>query len=334
LSCTGCTGWFGVGWTPSSSGQMIVTGSTSDMIAGYIDSTGTTLHAYGFTDRVYPGGYSSILSVAGVSGTQVNGVNTIFFTRFVNAGYQPINSNSSSYVIGSYSSTGDTNPIAYHGPPPYHTTTQISINFYTGASTTKAAGLTIRDAHAIIMFISWGLLLPVGLLVARYFRSFKDALWFKIHRTLQYSGFLIAVAGIIIGYAMTASAPFTYVAHGAIGTVIFILMILQVIVAFFRPHKEPNEKITDERFYFEIFHHWNGRFLVAIAVLQIFLGISAIGYYVTNPWLAPLYGVVVGLTLLFVLGMEIANCIKPFGKIVPCGVHCQTDDSCAYLEKS
>jgi len=93
-----------------------------------------------------------------------------------------------------------------------------------------------------------------------------------------------------------------------------------VIVAFFRPHKEPNQSITNARFAFEIFHHWNGRSLALLAVFQICLGIQAIGYDLTNPWLYPLYGAIVGLTLLIVLIVEIMNCAKPFGQINPCCV--------------
>jgi len=104
---------------------------------------------------------------------------------------------------------------------------------------------------------------------------------------------------------------------------------LQVVVAFFRPHKSPDHPVSSSRIAFELFHHWNGRGLVALAVVQIFLGIF-IEYYITNPWLPPLYGVIVAVVLLVVFILEIKNCVKPFGKLVPCTIWCITEED--YVE--
>lgn len=43
---------------------------------------------------------------------------------------------------------------------------------------------TYIQLHGIFMFIGWGILLQLGMFIARYFRH-KDPLWFKIHRILQ-----------------------------------------------------------------------------------------------------------------------------------------------------
>jgi len=73
------------------------------------------------------------------------------------------------------------------------------------------------------------------------------------------------------------------------------------------------------RYAFEVFHHFNGRILVILAIVQIFLGIQAIGYDKSNPWLIPFYATLVGLTLAIVILVEISNFVKPMGNIVSCG---------------
>jgi len=300
-----------VGWSPN--GMMIEEGKTTDIIAGSVSNGVATVNAYAFTAYDLPNGLSTLLDVSDVSGTQSDGVTTIFFTRPIHTGFQPISESTESYVIGAYSQTNDPS-LSYHGNT--HALSAIQVNFYTGGTSRQAVG--IKDAHAILMFVSWGLILPIGVFCARYLRSFPEALWFKLHRPLQYGGFVVALAGIILGYFMVGSNQFRVLGHAILGTIILALSLAQVVVAFFRPHKELNEPTTSERFAFEIFHHWNGRILVLLAIVQIFLGIYAIGYDIFQPWIIPTYAAIVGIPLLSLFIVEIINCIRPFGKITPC----------------
>jgi hypothetical protein len=50
-------------------------------------------------------------------------------------------------------------------------------------------------AHASLMLIGWGWLLPSGAIFARLFKHRPDSLWFKIHRVLQTIGLLFAIIG-------------------------------------------------------------------------------------------------------------------------------------------
>jgi hypothetical protein len=50
-------------------------------------------------------------------------------------------------------------------------------------------------AHASLMLIGWGWLLPSGTIFARFFKHRPDGLWFKIHRVLQTIGLLFAIIG-------------------------------------------------------------------------------------------------------------------------------------------
>ncbi len=50
-------------------------------------------------------------------------------------------------------------------------------------------------AHASLMLIGWGWLLPSGTIFARLFKHRPDGLWFKIHKVLQTLGLLFAIIG-------------------------------------------------------------------------------------------------------------------------------------------
>jgi len=316
LYCGTCTGWIGVGWSPN--GEMIQNGKTTDIVAGWVTENGDfSINAYAFTIRDTPSGFHPTLILDDINGFQVDGATIIYFSRPLTSGAnQPIG-NADIYVIGAHGSSNQ-DFLAYHNTD--RTQGLLSANFYTGAMSIKKTPLGLKDAHAIIMFISWGLILPFGVLWARYTRSLKNNIWFTIHRPSQGIGFLLSTAGIIIAYYMLGPTFTIFRSHGILGTIIFFFSIIQIVVAIFRPHKDQGKRITNERYAFELFHHWNGRLLVLAAVAQIFLGIQAIGYDKSNPWLIPLYAALVGLTMLIVIIVEIINCVKPMGGIVPCCV--------------
>jgi len=302
---------------------MIEPGKTTDIIAGWVsDSNGVAMvNAYAFTEQELPanGEFSDDLAVFNISGIQSNGITTIFFTRPIHAGSQSISEETESYVIGAYSEENK-ETLSFHGDT--RTQSIIQVNFYSGISKQT---IGIKDVHAILMFISWGLILPFGVLCARYLRASPEALWFKIHQPCQYGGFVISLAGIIMGYIMVGNNQFRVLGHSIIGTIILVLSAAQVVSATFRPHKDIGQKVTTARLVFEIGHHTNGRLLVILAVVQIFLGIYAIGYDSTQPWLIPTYGTFVAVTSLIVIIVEAINCVNPFGKIVPCLI-CFGDD--------
>jgi hypothetical protein len=268
----------------------------ADAVAGSVSGSTVTLDYYKLTGHTYT--ISTDIMLTDISGSEFGGVTTIYFTREVDKGSHPI-INAYATLIGAYRELNN-DAWGYHGST--HSSSSIQANFFTGTTSTSNP-VTLRDIHAIIMFIAWGLLLPFGALWARYARHLPDALWFKVHRVTQYSGFTISLGGIILGYSMVYE-QFLFLTHSIIGTLIMLFSAAQVVGAFFRPHKEENEPVTTARKVFEIFHHWNGRCLLVIAVVQIYLGISAIGYLEKQFWVIILWSIVVGLVVLVVLILE------------------------------
>ncbi|KAL0297064.1 UNVERIFIED_CONTAM: cytochrome, DM13 and DOMON domain-containing protein [Sesamum radiatum] len=53
----------------------------------------------------------------------------------------------------------------------------------------------VLGVHGFMMFLAWGILLPGGILAARYLKHVKDDNWFRIHVYLQYSGLAIVFLG-------------------------------------------------------------------------------------------------------------------------------------------
>lgn len=54
--------------------------------------------------------------------------------------------------------------------------------------------INLLQAHAWMMVISWGVLLPSGVVVARSFKTLGPV-WFQIHRAVQIVGLTTALAG-------------------------------------------------------------------------------------------------------------------------------------------
>jgi hypothetical protein len=79
--------------------------------------------------------------------------------------------------------------------------------------------------HGLCMALSWGILLPAGVLMARHLRH-KDPLWFKLHRAVQMTGVTLQLAGFIFVFVGGPNNP--GFAHGIIGILVFLGGISQV----------------------------------------------------------------------------------------------------------
>lgn len=78
--------------------------------------------------------------------------------------------------------------------------------------------------------ISWGTLMPIGAMTARYMKVFKsaDPAWFYLHVACQCCAYVIGVAGWAIGLALGNNTGIHTYSHGKIGMTLFILGTLQV----------------------------------------------------------------------------------------------------------
>jgi hypothetical protein len=107
-----------------------------------------------------------------------------------------------------------------------------------------AAAGAFSPAHAIhagLMIYAWGILLPVGSTIARYFkvtgdqdfpREIDNHFWWTWHRLFQTAGMVLATLGALVVHAAGTSGFASW--HSRIGASVLLLGWLQVIAALLR----------------------------------------------------------------------------------------------------
>ncbi|OAY82332.1 Cytochrome b561 and DOMON domain-containing protein [Ananas comosus] len=149
--------------------------------------------------------------------------------------------------------------------------TSMSFDFSTGTSSGSAYPYNLKRTHGGLNIFAWGVLLPIGSIIARYCRQW-DPQWFYVHVVFQFIGFLIGLAGVVAGVALYNRLHANVAAHRGLGIFVLVLGILQIISFFVRPDKD--SKI---RKYWNWYHHWVGRLTLFLAAVNIVLGIHVGG---------------------------------------------------------
>ncbi|XP_009374883.2 cytochrome b561 and DOMON domain-containing protein At4g17280-like [Pyrus x bretschneideri] len=136
-----------------------------------------------------------------------------------------------------------------------------------GSSTTRK-----KNIHGVLNVVSWGILMPLGAMVARYLRVFKsaDPAWFYLHAACQTSAYAVGVAGWATGLKLGSdSAGVQYDTHRNIGITLFALGTLQVFALLLRPNKDHKF-----RFYWNMYHHATGYAVIILSIVNIFEGLD------------------------------------------------------------
>lgn len=150
-----------------------------------------------------------------------------------------------------------------------------TLNLLTGATTAATGGGSIlrkKNTHGILNAVSWGLLLPMGAIFARYLKTFKsaDPAWFYLHVACQLIGYGVGVSGWATGIHLgNLSKGITYSLHRNIGITVFALGTLQIFALFLRPKKDHKYRL-----YWNIYHHSIGYTIIILGIVNIFKGMS------------------------------------------------------------
>lgn len=127
-----------------------------------------------------------------------------------------------------------------------------------------------RNIHGVLNVVSWGIMFPIGIVIARYLRSFPsaDPLWFYLHVFCQVSAYAIGVAGWGTGLKLgSQSKGITYSTHRNLGISLFALATVQIFALLLRPQKDHKY-----RFYWNIYHHGLGYSILVLGVINVFKG--------------------------------------------------------------
>ncbi|KAG0487254.1 hypothetical protein HPP92_009349 [Vanilla planifolia] len=165
-------------------------------------------------------------------------------------------------------SNGMPNGHATTGPNVQSTAT---LDLLSGESSSAGnSRLHRKNRHGVLNAVSWGVLMPIGAIIARYMRVFKsaDPAWFYLHVACQCSAYIVGVAGWGTGLKLGSdSKGVTYHSHRNIGITLFTLATLQVFALLLRPQKDHKF-----RFYWNIYHHIIGYTVIVLSVVNIFKG--------------------------------------------------------------
>ncbi|XP_027062313.1 cytochrome b561 and DOMON domain-containing protein At4g12980 [Coffea arabica] len=166
----------------------------------------------------------------------------------------------------------------------WHLSCKETINLISGSVRGDGAHKLqkLRKVHGILNIVGWGSFLPVGAIIARYFRRFpvEWSQWFRLHVSCQILGYLLGTSGWIIGLWLgNASKYYGYHTHRVLGIIIFTFTTLQMFALRLKPKRN-----DDYRVYWNMYHHFLGYSLLAIISVNIFHGISILNADHTWKW--------------------------------------------------
>lgn len=96
--------------------------------------------------------------------------------------------------------------------------------------------------HGLLGMMGWGVLMPIGMITARYFRQL-DPCWFYTHMAIQVAGYAVGIAGIVLGFRLSEDGLRNVDVHKALGIAILAMASLQV--RFFVRQRKKNRKLSE-----------------------------------------------------------------------------------------
>ena len=108
---------------------------------------------------------------------------------------------------------------------------KLSVPCFTGHNSRVKRHRDLKASHGAMGLIAWGVLLPFGAIIPRYFKH-HDPQWFYLHISIQIVGFLLGLATVLVGTILYSGLDSNRTPrlkiHRPIGSLAFFLSILQV----------------------------------------------------------------------------------------------------------
>uniref|UniRef100_A0A0D9ZML1 Cytochrome b561 and DOMON domain-containing protein n=1 Tax=Oryza glumipatula TaxID=40148 RepID=A0A0D9ZML1_9ORYZ len=160
-------------------------------------------------------------------------------------------------------------------------------------------GFPPERKHGLLAMMAWGVLMPLGMMAARYFRR-VDPYWFYAHMAIQAVAFTVGIASVILGFRLNEDGLKNVDVHRALGIAILAMASLQVMAFLARP-----DKTSKVRRFWNWYHHYIGRAAILVAIGNIFLGLhiaQEVSAYIVS------YGVFVAVWVIAVAAFEMNRC--------------------------
>ncbi|KAM7260293.1 hypothetical protein ACFE04_016034 [Oxalis oulophora] len=164
----------------------------------------------------------------------------------------------------------------------------------------------LLNVHGILNVIGWGTLLPIGMIIARYFRKppTKCDEWYSLHVSCQILGYLLGTMGGLI-CLLSGKSSKDYNArrpHIILSIIIFTLATIQMFLGCLRGQRE-----TKCRKACGIYHRLLGYVLIGLSVANSLVGIESESNAGRWRWV---YGSVLLVLVLLAIGLEINKRLK------------------------
>ncbi|XP_031481318.1 cytochrome b561 and DOMON domain-containing protein At4g17280-like [Nymphaea colorata] len=282
-------GW--VAWAINPTGKRM---SGSQAIVGYIDSgkvnvITTNVNSYQPSMK----NESLSFTVSNLAG-ESSGNDIILFATLT----LPSNSSTLNQVWQNGPMSGGT--LAMHSTTGPNIQSMRTLDVLSGQSTSTGgvdSKTRRKNVHGVLNAVSWGILMPIGIIIARYMRMFPsaDPAWFYLHVTCQASAYILGVAGWGTGMKLGSESPgVQQTVHRNIGITLFCLGTLQVFALFLRPKKDHKYRI-----YWNFYHHSVGYTIIILSIINIFKGLKILS--AENKWKHTYIGILIALAAIAVV---------------------------------
>ncbi|RLM73490.1 cytochrome b561 and DOMON domain-containing protein [Panicum miliaceum] len=206
------------------------------------------------------------------------------------------------YLIYAVGPDGNLPPSSTLQLPMHQSMASRAFNYTSGMSSGGGSGdgtFPAERRHGLLAMMGWGVLMPIGMITARYFRQL-DPCWFYSHLAIQVSGYAIGIAAVVLGFRLNEDGLKNVGVHKALGIGILAMTSLQVLAILARP-----DKTSKVRRFWNWYHHNIGRAAILVAVGNVFLGLSIAQE--TNAYIVS-YGVFVAVWVVAVAAFEVKRC--------------------------
>ncbi|RDX98159.1 Cytochrome b561 and DOMON domain-containing protein, partial [Mucuna pruriens] len=155
----------------------------------------------------------------------------------------------------------------------------------------------LRNVHGILNTISWGILMPIGVMLARYLKILDGVgpTWFHLHRACQSIAFLIGIAGFGTGLYIGNHYKIHNASHRCVGITIMCLAFIQVCDATcLRAKKDDKYRII-----WNIFHYMVGYATIALSMWNVLKGFDIVDAH--NFWKNSYVSIIISLIMILVI---------------------------------
>jgi cytochrome b561 len=283
----------------------IMVGATA-IIAAPCDScspTGATIGDY------YLAGYrsSDIIESAGIPVTNMKASSTSTGSGLVTATFtvelptSNVDSRSTNIILaeGPVSSSGEF--LDHRGNYSSGNINLLSNNNNNNPNITSTSMSSVGQAHAWLMTVGFGVLMPLGVIAAIGLRAGYGPGWFEYHRYIMFFAFVVVVAGFATGFVYSDEKGeverTSYDVHSALGITAFVLVALNIVAGLVRPGKDHKK-----RGIWNAVHHNMGRIGLILAIINIYYALLVVEDDIAD-WTYIAYSAVLGVMAVVMVGM-------------------------------